>query len=188
MQIIKMSELNVDKIGAAKRQLELAIRLFFQNEDSIGIHTLVSAGFRILHDIGKSKNSDINQYLSSVIKPQMQGQFWKTFSRAANFFKHADNDPDATLEGVKEEVNDVMILFACFLYRDIESVWTPTMTAFIAWYLLIHPEFSKYLNDDPMLMKMLQSRKLSSIKSKPRKEQLIEGNILLECAVSPKNI
>jgi hypothetical protein len=183
-----MSELNVDKIVAAKRQLELAIRLFFQNEDSIGIHTLVSAGFRILRDIGKYKNSDVNQYLSFVIKLNMQGEFWKTFSRAANFFKHADKDPGATLEGVKEEVNDFMILFACLLYRDIESVWTPTMTAFIAWYSLIHPDFSKYLSDDPMLTKMLQSRELSSIKNKPREEQLIEGRILLQCAVSTKNI
>ena len=57
MQTIQMKELKVDKIGAAKSQIELAIRLLFQNEDPTGIHTLASAGFRILRDIGKSKNS-----------------------------------------------------------------------------------------------------------------------------------
>ena len=93
-----MTEIKADKIEAATSQIELAIRLLFQNEDPIGIHTLAAAGFRILRDLGKAKRSEISQYLTNIIKPGMEGRFWKVFSRAANFFKHADNDPDGVLE------------------------------------------------------------------------------------------
>ena len=48
-----MTEIRVSKIEAAKRQIELSIRLLFQNEDPIGILTLAAAGFRILRDLGE---------------------------------------------------------------------------------------------------------------------------------------
>lgn len=184
-----MAEIKVDKIGAATRQLELAIRLLFQNEDPIGIHTLVAAAFRILRDIGKAKNSDIHQYLTAVIKPEMQGKFWKVFSHVANFCKHADSDPDAILEGVQEEVNDVLILLACFFYRDIELNWTPPMVAFVAWYIVIHPTFIDCLQDDPVLRQIVQNVEMSMIRVKSRDEQLNEGKMVLEMAsVWTKNI
>jgi len=177
-----MTEMKVDKIGAAVRQVELAIRLLFRNEDPIGIHTLASAGFRILRDLGKARNSDISQYLATIIKPKMEGRFWKVFSGAANFFKHADSDPDAVLENIQEEVNDVLILFACFLYRDIDSRWTAQMLAFVAWYILIHPEILDYLQDDPVLRQIVETQEMQVIRDKPRVEQLYEGNILIEIA------
>ena len=177
-----MTEIRVDKVGAAARQIELSIRLLFQNEDPIGIHTLAAAGFRILRDLGKAKNSKISQYFGTIIKPEMKGKFWEVFSRAANFFKHADSDPYAVLEGVQEEVNDVFILLACFLYRDIESHWTPQMLAFVAWYIVIHPEILDYLQDDPVMRQVVESEEMHTVRGKSRDEQLREGTIVIERA------
>jgi hypothetical protein len=53
-----MTEIRANKIEAARRQIELAIKLLFQNEDPIGIHTLTAAGFRILCDVGKAKKKE----------------------------------------------------------------------------------------------------------------------------------
>ena len=36
MQAYEMTEIRIDKVGAATKQIELAIRLLFQNEDPIG--------------------------------------------------------------------------------------------------------------------------------------------------------
>ena len=177
-----MAEIKADKIEAATRQIELAIRLLFQNEDPIGIHTLAAAGFRILRDLGKAKKSEISQYLTHIIKPGMEGRFWKVFSSAANFFKHADSDPDGILENVQEEINDVFILFACFLYRDIEAHWTPQMVAFVAWYIAIHPEVLDYLQDDPVMRQIVQSQEMCTVRNKSRDEQLDEGKIFIERA------
>jgi hypothetical protein len=182
MQVTEMSEIKVDKVEAATRQIELAIRLLFQNEDPIGIHTLAAAGFRIVRDLGKAKSGEISQHLTGIIKPGMEGMFWKVFSRAANFFKHADNDPDGVLENVQEEINDVLILFACFFYRDIESHWTPQMAGFVAWYILFHPEILDYLQDDPVMRQIVQSQEICTLRNKSRDERLCEGKIVIERA------
>ena len=59
----KMTEIRVSKIEAAERQIELSMRLLFQNEDPIGIHTLAAAGFRILRDLGGKADTQIHQHL-----------------------------------------------------------------------------------------------------------------------------
>jgi len=46
-----MTEMRVTKIEAARRQIDAAIRLLFSEEDPVVIHTIASAGFRILRDI-----------------------------------------------------------------------------------------------------------------------------------------
>lgn len=178
-----MAGIKVNKIEVARRQIELSIRLLFLNEDPIGIHTIAAAGFKILHDLGKVKNdSQINQYLKNIIRPGMEGKFWNVFNRAANFFKHADRDPDDILEKVKEEVNDVLILFACFYYRDIGNQWTPQMAAFVAWYIVFHPEVLDYLQDDPVMRQIVQNQEISVLRNKSREDQLNEGKLFIERA------
>jgi hypothetical protein len=178
-----MAEIRVSKVEVARRQIELSIRLLFQNEDPIGIHSLAAAGFRILRDLGSVKtDSEINQYLKHIIKPGMEGKFWQSFNRAANFFKHAERDPDDMLENVQEEVNDVLILFACLYYRDIGYEWTAEMLTFVAWYIVLNPEVLSYFQDDPVMKQMLESPELSVLRDKSRHEQLAEGKMLMERA------
>lgn len=45
----------ITKIAAAQRQLDAAIRIFFQREDELAIHTLVAAAFQVLRDITKAR-------------------------------------------------------------------------------------------------------------------------------------
>ena len=41
----------INKLEAARRQLDAAIRLTFSNEDALAIHTLAAAAYRIVRDI-----------------------------------------------------------------------------------------------------------------------------------------
>jgi len=50
--------MHVDKIAAASRQLDAAIRMFFGQEDELAIHTLVSAAFRVLRDIFEKRGKN----------------------------------------------------------------------------------------------------------------------------------
>ena len=45
----------ISKIAAAQRQLDAAIRMFFQREDALAIHTVVAAAFGILRDLTKKR-------------------------------------------------------------------------------------------------------------------------------------
>jgi hypothetical protein len=50
--------MHVNKIAAASRQLDAAIRMFFAQEDELAIHTLVSAAFRVLRDIFEKRGKN----------------------------------------------------------------------------------------------------------------------------------
>src|ERR1700734_3571163 len=47
----------ITKTAAAQRQLDAAIRMHLANEDSLAIHTVASAAFRILRDLKEKRGS-----------------------------------------------------------------------------------------------------------------------------------
>jgi hypothetical protein len=49
---------HINKIAAASRQLDTAIRMFFAREDELAIHTIASAAFRILRDVTKKRGKN----------------------------------------------------------------------------------------------------------------------------------
>ena len=114
-----MTTIKVNKIEAARRQIDTAIRLLFGNEDPVAIHTLTMAGFRILRDLSNKRNSNMNKIAQLFIKPGMEGKFWGTLQSFANFLKHADEDPDSIIDNIQEEVNDAILFLATlyYLYR-----------------------------------------------------------------------
>lgn len=58
----------ITKIEAARRQVDAAIRMSFFNEDDLAIHTVASAGYRILRDLlNKRGRDDTEQLLKAGI-------------------------------------------------------------------------------------------------------------------------
>jgi hypothetical protein len=47
--------LQISKIAAAQRQLDAAIRMFFDQEDELAIHTVAAAAFQVLRDVTKKR-------------------------------------------------------------------------------------------------------------------------------------
>jgi len=76
-----MATIKVNKIEAARRQIDAAIRLLFDNEDPIAIHTLIMAGFRILRDIAEKQNSNISKVTQSFIKSEHSQTFLNMLTR-----------------------------------------------------------------------------------------------------------
>lgn len=62
------ASLHVNKLAAAKRQIQAAIRLFFMPEDELAVHTIAAAAYGLLKDIksarGMSEAADA--YLTSI--------------------------------------------------------------------------------------------------------------------------
>lgn len=175
-----MAEMRVNKSEAARRQIEAAIRLLFSNDDPVAIQTLAAAGFRILRDLAHGgERGEMQRIFKDMIKPGMEGEFWKGVNRAANFFKHADEDPDGILEDIQEELNDSMLMLACMYYQDLGHQLTPTMIALVSWYSVMHPEF--LLGDVPV-KKIIPKELTDSLRSGSRAEQLKMGRLALEHA------
>src|SRR5277367_6470637 len=116
----------VTKLEAAKRQLNVAIRLFFAREDSLAIHTLAAAAHGILLAIARKHNPEkaINSILNPEnprIVPEKRQEYADIVRAAQNFLKHGSRDPEQTFE-FKHEPTAYHILDALMLLEAIEGV------------------------------------------------------------------
>ncbi len=95
-----MTDIELNKLDVARRQLEMAIRLYFSLGDEVSIHTLAAASRNLLFDICRHRRVKPPMSLESLIrefvKPEHRQEVKREFRAPENFFKHADLDPDGT--------------------------------------------------------------------------------------------
>jgi hypothetical protein len=72
--------------------------MLFADDDPVAIHTLVCVGWQVLRDLCEKRDTVRHKALKALIRPGMEREFWRGMNSAANFFKHADRDPDEILE------------------------------------------------------------------------------------------
>jgi hypothetical protein len=172
---------SITKIEAARRQLETAISLYFDNGDSLAIHSLAYASFKVLLDICPSFDrpdvaQEINQTIASL--------GWKNFNATPNFLKHADRDPLETLDRHTIDNVEPTIGFACCIYRRLEGRLTGPMFRFHLWMQnLYSDEFQVPPNSDPM-DDALERQATEQIKNLPLEERQRIGKILTEAVLT----
>jgi hypothetical protein len=95
-----MSEtIQVSKLEAAQRQLNMGVRMMFAGADPIAVHTLFGAAANLFSDLVAAKCPDDSW--DKVVKEANNLEdieYIKIVRNAQNFLKHADKDPDAVLE------------------------------------------------------------------------------------------
>jgi hypothetical protein len=129
----------VTKLDAARRQLETAIRLLFEQADSVSVHTLAHASFGILKGVAESRNARcVLNVAEELAVEKKNGGFWKEFNRTGNFFKHGDKDPEEVLSGMPEEENEALISLAIEIYLELNGQVTPAIEAFFLWWHCIN--------------------------------------------------
>lgn len=135
--------LTLTKLEAAERQLKEAIGMFFERRDSVAIHTLVFASHQVLYDLcASSENSSSLQYSLRDYKyiPEDQRQDWyRLLNSPANFFKHADRDPDAELT-FDSKMTEAFLLDATFLYQGLTGDLFHEGKVYRAWFFLKYPQ------------------------------------------------
>src|SRR5271156_2491753 len=104
-----MTKIQINKIDAARRQIDAAIRMTIAEEDPAAIHSIVAAAHRIVRDICE-RRGDIESYprFTDRIAPGHEKEFWKYWNASANFFKRADEDTDDIHE-LDDEAADFLI-------------------------------------------------------------------------------
>ena len=149
--------------------------MLFRNDDAVAVHTLAMAAFRILRDLVKQRG--LEDPVNSMIKPGKEKEFWCGVSSFANFFKHADKDPDDISDGFLEEVNDLVLLIAATYFDLLGCQCTEEMKALTAWFTILHPDVLS--QDVNPAAKALVSAS-GEIRSLPREQQLENGLTVLE--------
>jgi len=128
--------MEISKLEAASRLLDTAIRLFFEDADAVAVHSLAAASLNIFSDLADHGGTSWRAHLGhdSKLSPQ---DVKRVLNRAWNFFKHADRDPDETLQF--EEIDSEHLMFVAILEcGDIQET-TCCMQAFQLWYIAAHP-------------------------------------------------
>jgi hypothetical protein len=105
------NKIRLTKSEAARRQLRMAIKLWFMEEDPVSIHTLAQAAHEIIHTLFKRKGLEDLLFDSDLIKDEYRKDWSRRLKADANFFKHADKDPDTERE-FDPRVNQYLLLFS----------------------------------------------------------------------------
>ena len=172
-----VKERDISKLEAAGRQLDTAIKLFFDNDDSLSIHTLAHASFKILFDIYPAHSNDD---FASKLDEMVRQIGWKRFNQTANFLKHADRDPSEMLRYHDAESAETLIGLATILYRRIAGDFTPLMRGFDCWTEALHPEALGIPADPDSEREASEKAIREAIKSGPLADRLRMGKQLTE--------
>lgn len=131
--------LHLTKFDVAERQLLLAIRLFFDEEDEVSIHTLTEAASQVLRDIGKEKGAKSLILDNDLIRPEKKAEWLRITASSRNFFKHADRDANS-IHKFNASLNEMHLYDAVNIYASLKNQWVPETLVFFAWFIKEYPD------------------------------------------------
>lgn len=172
--------MEISKKEAAKRQLNFAIEAFFRGSDPIVVHTLAGAAGIIFHDLVEHQCTGTawENHLAEDSKISLS-QCLAVFRKAQNFFKHAEREPNGTLDF---DVNDTihLIYFVshnwCKLNSEEEKL-SIEASVFQLWY---HAVWKDKFDSEPHKIDTLVEKLFAGIEGLSREEQLKKGLQVLE--------
>jgi hypothetical protein len=151
----------INKLQAAERQLDTAIRLFFENIDHLSSYTLAAASREITDDLCEKKTHELFQQefarlgdalevhlsfreeMKIYIKEEYYKNAMKLFRKRQNFLKHADNDPDGEIDELNARELAFVLLFGAKNFVLLEQRLTPAMSVFLHWFGAAEPQILK---------------------------------------------
>lgn len=144
----------IGKLEAAKRQLAVAIRLFFEKADPIAVHTLAAAAYHVLHDLSKGKGLIGFVKGNPNVREKKRSEWEQILNRTQNFFKHADRDPTGKFE-FEPELTRFFLFDAVSLYVQLTNEPFQEGTVYWAWFTVKYDDFlvDEAFKDDISAMK-----------------------------------
>ena len=165
----------IDKLDAARRQIECSIRLTAAVEDELAVHTLTMAAFGLFRDLAKGSDyfeNGINPLLTKIGRDKVYG--------VAAFLKHADRDPEGVIPSFDPAENDWRIGMAVLVFRFLHRGFTPIMAAFHAWMITRHPDAFNVAEDHDTEFERRYREALAFLHQQPREVQTVSLNALIE--------
>ena len=127
------------KLEVAKRQINVAIRMYFHHDDEVSIHTLAASSRNVLVDLCKRKGLEPpmlqDTMMKKFIKPEHHKAVRERAREAENFFKHADKDPDNSYD-FPVGSTAFKIFDGVEAYEALTGGLTPEMKVFKSWWLV----------------------------------------------------
>jgi hypothetical protein len=129
------------KTTVARRQLATAVELFFAGRDVVSIYSLAANAWEVIDALCIKAGVE-----SMSIQARGYVPAGKDLKRSyinspyRNFFKHADNDPDQTLEPLSNSHVEALLFLAVEDYIRLNRRSPVQLQVFQLWYLAKHPK------------------------------------------------
>jgi hypothetical protein len=152
------------KIDAARRQLEMACKLYLNEGDVVSIHTLTAAAHGVLDNVAEQRNiPSLKRSLIAMVKPEFKKETISKLNAVANFFKHADQDPNDHID-FDPEATELNLFDAILLHYNLTKEWTGWPKYFYWWFVMNNPDSLDYTKDpqSKTLIEGLQGMKLTN--------------------------
>lgn len=104
--------LELTKINVAEALIKTAVRLFFEDGDPVPVYALANAAREILTSVGAHEGVTTLLHALGARDGKTLQELTTESRKIANFFKHADRDPQAKIEFREDEVDSVLAI-AC---------------------------------------------------------------------------
>ncbi len=139
----------IEKLEAARRNLAAAVRLFFERDDPIAIHTLAASAQGVIRDVAKARGLAHTSILHDHpdIPAGARKEWINILNSPRNFFKHADADPNGTLE-FDDSVNKTLLLDACLILSEVSDRVLSEANVYIGWFTTANPELRGALSNN----------------------------------------
>jgi hypothetical protein len=167
-------EIVIDKIDAARRQLESAVKMFFYEWDVVSQHTLISAANGILYDLAKQQGIQGSIKDSPLIWSEERKEFIKAINLPQNFFKHADQDGGKKLV-FRYRLSPFYLFAAVRLLVLLGGSVTYTVKVFLMWFQLRYPELLCFQPDEEDLRRIREDTTNPEL-FKALARQLLQGS------------
>lgn len=129
----------LSKIDVARRQLETAIRLFFNRDDPVSVFTLGANAWEVIDALCTVRGIDSMSKESRehiILEKDLKRDYINSPFR--NFFKHADRDPNGLLKGFDETQCDGVLFLASEDYIRMMKKSPVEFQVFQLWYLSVY--------------------------------------------------
>ena len=129
--------IHISKLEAAKRQLDVAVRLLFDDGDPVAVHTLVGAASVIISNLVEKHHPDKSwDKFAQQANKITASEYFQVMRKPQNFLKHARGDADATLDFDPKDTESV----AFWAVMNLGNFGRLSMEASVLqlWYLACH--------------------------------------------------
>lgn len=129
----------MSKAEAAERQLVVAIDLWFHDRDILAVHSLASATYQVLRKLHEHHGTGFvgaRETLVSLGRSKAeQKELTEALNRAANYLKHADKDPDETLD-YNPDMTFLLMVECSKSLQALNGRFPPECNALLSWFAL----------------------------------------------------
>ena len=133
-----LTKITLEKREVAKRQLNAAINLWFDDGEPIAVHTLACAAHELLASLLQKAGKKPLMFDASLYQSGYAEEARRMWNKHYNFFKHADRDPDSLIE-FPTAVTDIFLLMAVEGWIELVGEREPIHFAFWAWCVIRFP-------------------------------------------------